>query len=358
MTRQRDKLINFVSKFIGTVRFDNHHFMAVMGYTDFKIWNILISWVYYVEGLGFEIKDETPRVIIKFLKQAKVSLQATDRYLRTNNNIEFINKTLRSYMEDVGITHQISVARTPQQNGVVERRNCTLVVAARTMLIFSKSSLFLWAEAVATTCYTQNRSLIHTQYNKTLYERLRNQKPDLKFFHVFGALCYSTNVNEDLGIFINQSKYALKVLKKYRLETSDVIDTPMVERSKLDKDPQETQVDPTLYQSIVGSLMYLIASRSDLVFVVCMCTRYQAKPTEKHLTAVKWVFRYLRGIINMGLWYLKDIGFELMDFADANHIGWQDTRRSTSGSAQFIGEKLVRWSSKKQKCTAVLTAEA
>ncbi|GJX00298.1 hypothetical protein Tco_0184211 [Tanacetum coccineum] len=81
------------------------------------------------------------------------------------------------------------------------------------------------------------------------------------------------------------------MLKKYGLKNSDVVDTPMVERSKLDEDPQGTPVDPTRYRSMVSSLMYLTTSRPDLVFVVCMCARYQAKPTEKHLTAVKWVFR-------------------------------------------------------------------
>ncbi|GKD38595.1 integrase, catalytic region, zinc finger, CCHC-type containing protein [Tanacetum coccineum] len=89
--------------------------------------------------------------------------------------------------------------RTPQQNGVVERRNHTLVEAAKTMLIFSKALMFLWAEAVATACYTQNRSLIHTRHNKTPYELVHDKKPDLTFFRVFGALCYPTNDNEDLG---------------------------------------------------------------------------------------------------------------------------------------------------------------
>ncbi|GJR80120.1 retrovirus-related pol polyprotein from transposon TNT 1-94 [Tanacetum coccineum] len=101
----------------------------------------------------------------------------------------------------VGIFHQKSVPRTPQQNGVVERRNRTLVEAARTMMIFSKAPMFLWAEAVATACYTQNRSLIHTRHNKTPYELVHDKKPDLTFFRVFGALCYPTNDSENLGKF-------------------------------------------------------------------------------------------------------------------------------------------------------------
>ncbi|GJW80333.1 retrovirus-related pol polyprotein from transposon TNT 1-94, partial [Tanacetum coccineum] len=97
------------------------------------------------------------------------------------------------------IFHQKSISRTPQQNGVVERRNRTFVEAARTMLIFSKALMFLLADSVATACYTQNSSLIHTRHDKTPYELVHDKKPDLIFFYVFGALCYPTNDNEDLG---------------------------------------------------------------------------------------------------------------------------------------------------------------
>ncbi|GKD73519.1 hypothetical protein Tco_1331801 [Tanacetum coccineum] len=109
---------------------------------------------------------------------------------------------------------------------------------------------------------------------------------------------------------------------------------------------------------MVGSLMYLTASIPDLVFAVCMCVRYEASPTKKHLVALKGVFRYLRGTINWGLWYPKDIAMALIAYADADHAGCQDTQRSTSGIAQFLGDKLVSWSSKKQKSTAISTIEA
>ncbi|GKA10004.1 retrovirus-related pol polyprotein from transposon TNT 1-94 [Tanacetum coccineum] len=314
------------------------------------------------------------------------------------------------YYEDFGITHQTLVARTPQQNGVDERRNRTLVEAARTMLIFSKALLFLWAEAVATTCYTQNRSLIRTRHNKTPYELIHDRKPNLKYLHLFGALCYLTNDSEDLGklrpkadigIFIGYSPtnkavvspvppiaapipanttdipsstiidqdapststspiieetqalvihqdqdhpnyvyrlkkalYGLKqalrtwydllskfllsqkfskgvvdptlftrkegkdILLKYGMESSDPVDTPMVERTKLNEDPQGISVDPTRYRGMVGSFMYLTSSRPDLVFDVCMLC--------------------------------PDTGTELVAYVDAYHAGCQDTRRSTS----------------------------
>ncbi|GJS51344.1 retrovirus-related pol polyprotein from transposon TNT 1-94 [Tanacetum coccineum] len=851
----KSPFLNFVKKFIGTVRFRNDHFGAIMGYGDYVIdgvdlikgrrgtnlYTISIedimrsspicllskasknkSWLWHhrlnhlnfgtlndlarkdlVRGLPrftwvkfLRSKDETPVFVINLLKQLQVGLNKTVWFVRTDNGTEFVNKILIDYYESVGITHEKTVPRTPQQNSVVERRNRTLVEAARTMLIFSKAPLFLWAEAVATACYTQNRSLIHTLHNKTPYELVHDKKLDLSFLCIFGALCYPTNYNEDLGklkakadigffvgyalnrkgyriynkrtrqimetiyvtfdelteqmahvhsssgpapnlltpgpissrlvpnsapaipyvpptnkylellfqpmfdkyfetptgdhqmphvlaaptpaiptgpsvsisfdhdvplgsyspsssayqsslvhhsvatehsfevnlfaatehepfvnvfapdpnseasssrvimltepsqstqphehlqkwtdshpldniignpsrlvstrkqlatdalwcfynsiykvkldeygdvlknkarlvakgyrqeegldfeesfapvarleairiflanaasknmtvyqmdvkaaflneelkeevyvsqpegfvdpdrphhvyrlkkalyglkqapqawydtlskfllaqgfskgvvdptlfirktgkhtlhvqiyvddiifastdtkdcdrfsnemsskfqmsmmgqisfflglqisqnprgIFINQSKYANEILKKFDLHKSDPVDTPMVERTKLDEDLLGIPIDQTQYRSMIGSLMYLTASRPDLVFVVCMCARYQSKPTKKHLEAVKRVFRYLQGTINMGLWYPKDTAMALTAYADADHAGCQDTRRSTSGSAQFLGDKLVSWSSKKQTSTSISSTEA
>ncbi|GKB58128.1 ribonuclease H-like domain-containing protein [Tanacetum coccineum] len=107
-------------------------------------------------------------------------------------------------------------------------------------------------------------------------------------------------------------------------------------------------VDQTDYRSKIRSLMYLTSSRPDIVQAVCCCARYQARPTEKHLKEVKRIFRYLRCTINMGLWYPKDSGFKLTAFSDADHAGCIDTRKSTSGGIQFLGDKLVSWMSKKQ----------
>ncbi|GJX65246.1 retrotransposon protein, putative, unclassified [Tanacetum coccineum] len=160
------------------------------------------------------------------------------------------------------------------------------------------------------------------------------------------------------GIFINQSNYALEIIKKYGMLSSDPVDIPMVDKSKLDKDLQGKPVDPIHYHGMIGSLMYLTSSRSDLVFAVCMCAWYQAKPTEKHLHVVKRIFRYLKGTIDMGIWYSKDSCITLTTYADADHARCQDTRQSTSGSAQFLGDKLVSWSSKKQKIIAISSIEA
>ncbi|GJZ15387.1 retrovirus-related pol polyprotein from transposon TNT 1-94 [Tanacetum coccineum] len=144
-------------------------------------------------------KDEAPDFIIKFLKMIQVRLKTPVRRIRTDNGTEFVNQTLREYYEKVGISHETSVARSPQQNGVVERRNRTLIEAARTMLIYAKALLFLWAKAVVIACYTQNYSIICLFHGKTPYELLHDKLPDLSFFYVFGALCYPTNDSENLG---------------------------------------------------------------------------------------------------------------------------------------------------------------
>ncbi|GJU02892.1 retrovirus-related pol polyprotein from transposon TNT 1-94 [Tanacetum coccineum] len=392
------------------------------------------TWVKFLRS-----KDEAPDFIIKFLKMIQVRLKVPVRRIRTDNGTEFVNQTLREYYEKVGISHETSVARSPQQNGVVERRNRTLIEAARTMLIYAKALLFLWAEAVATACYTQNRSIVRLRHGKTPYELLHDKPPDLSFFHVFGALAiriflafaahmnmvvYQMDVNtaflnsnlreevyvsqpdgfvdpdnpnhvyklkkalyglkqaprawydmlslflisqdfskgsvdptlfirkegkelllvqvyvDDIifvastpelcdlfakimcskfkmsmmgkisfflglqifqnprGIFINQSKYALESLKKYDFDSCDPVDTPMVEKSKLDEDKEGKAVDPSHYHDMIGTLLYLTA-------------------------------------------ILKDSSIALTAFADADHAGCQDTRRSTSGSMQFLGDRLL-----------------
>nr|GFB25289.1 retrovirus-related Pol polyprotein from transposon TNT 1-94 [Tanacetum cinerariifolium] len=143
-------------------------------------------------------KDEAPEVIIKFLKRITVLLQSPVIIIRTDNGTKFKNQVLKVYFNYVGISHQMSSIRTQQQNRVVERRNRTLVEAARTMLIFSCAPLFLWAEAIATACFTQNRSIIHRRFNKTPYELINGRKPDISFLYVFGALCYPKNDREDI----------------------------------------------------------------------------------------------------------------------------------------------------------------
>nr|GEV31720.1 integrase, catalytic region, zinc finger, CCHC-type, peptidase aspartic, catalytic [Tanacetum cinerariifolium] len=745
MTRNIKLLINFVEKFLGTVKFGNDQIAPILGYGDLVKGAVTINRVYYVEGLNHNLfsvgqlcdadlevafrkstcyirdlkgndllieagskdhppmlvpgnyiqwksrikytwthflrsKDETPEVLIDFLRLVQRGLHAQVRIIRTDKGTEFLNQTLHAYFASEGILHQTSVAQTPEQNGIVKRRNSTLVEAARTMLNAAKVPLFFWTEAIATSCFTQNHSLVIPRHEKTRYHIINDQKPSVKFFHIFGSLCYIVRDGENLnkmkgkgdacifvgystqsrayrvfnkrtrvivetihvnfeelphmasdhvssdpapecqrtvlehdnlspclqcpenvphidktvttsneldllfspmfdellngssqvvsksfavttadannqrqqqlttplnnqkttaptyqvpthaqtitptenmnqaemiaenaqvendefinvfytpvqdqwetlsrhvdssnmhtlyqhhpsehrwtkdhpleqeelyqydrldvwelvdrplctnvinmkwlwknkcdeennvirnksrlvakgyaqkeevdfeesfapvarlkavrlfitkyemsmmgelklflriqihqsprGIFINQVKHAQEILIKHGMTSCDSVGTSMATKH-LDADLSGTPVDQTKYRSMVGALMYLTASRPDIMHATCYCARYQVKPTEKHLTAVKRIFRYLKDTTHMGLWYPKDTGFELTAFSDSNHTGYLDSCKSTSGGIQFLGgDKLVSWSLMKQDCTSMSSAEA
>nr|GEX16777.1 uncharacterized mitochondrial protein AtMg00810-like [Tanacetum cinerariifolium]GEX21674.1 uncharacterized mitochondrial protein AtMg00810-like [Tanacetum cinerariifolium] len=470
----RSQLMNFVSKFLGTVRFENDQVAKIIRYGDDQLGNVIILRVYYVEGLGYNLfsvgqfcdadlevafskntcfirnlegvdllsgsRDTNLYIIslndmlktysIFLLSKAsktkswlwhrqlshfnfsilnklakdglargipKLKFQKV-RNVRTDNETKFVNQTLYDFYKKVSISHQTSVARTPQQNGV---------------------------KAINTTCYTQNRSLIRLHYNKSSYELMHEKKPDLSFLHVFSSLCYPTNDSEHLGklnakaginIFVGYAP-AKKPFRIYNRRTRKIMETthvtfdeltamaseqfgsgpglqsmtptttssvlvadapravdttespvstsidldapsasvvdltlfirkagndlilvqiyvgdiifastntalcnefanlmttkfkmsmmgqmsffiglpisqniPMVEKNKLDEDLQGTPVDATHYRGTIGSLMYLTSHRPDLIYAVCLCARYQAKPTEKHLNVVKRIF--------------------------------------------------------------------
>ncbi|GKC09889.1 retrovirus-related pol polyprotein from transposon TNT 1-94 [Tanacetum coccineum] len=161
------------------------------------------------------VADEAQDMIIDFINQVQRNLKAQILMIQTDNGTKFKNEKLQAFYAKLGIVHKTSIAHTPQQNGVVQRRNQTPVEATRTMLIFSKTPEFLWAKAIATACFTQNHSIVHTQYNKTPYELIRGRKSNIQYLHVFGSLCYPTNDRDDLrkiklkadiGIFIGYSE--------------------------------------------------------------------------------------------------------------------------------------------------------
>ncbi|GJT52727.1 retrovirus-related pol polyprotein from transposon TNT 1-94 [Tanacetum coccineum] len=261
-----------------SVKFGNDRVAKILGYGDYQIGNVTISSVYYVEGLRHNLfsvgqfydsnlevdfcqhtcficdlegvdlltgsrgnnlytlslrdmmvkflrtKDEAPDFIIKFLKMIQVRLKVTVQRIRIDNGTEFVNQTLREYYEKIGISHETSVARSPQQNGVVEKRNHTLIEASRTMLIYAKAPLFLSTEAVATACYTQNRFIVRLRHDKTPYELLHDKPPDLSFFHVFGTLCYPTNDGENLD----------ESSKQFMTRANPLPSTPFVPPSRTD----------------------------------------------------------------------------------------------------------------------------
>ncbi|KAJ9544442.1 hypothetical protein OSB04_024149 [Centaurea solstitialis] len=149
------------------------------------------------------------------------------------------------------------------------------------------------------------------------------------------------------GIFINQGKYVLDMLKKFDLTSCTPMKTPMASPLSLDEDSNEKPVDVTLYRGMIGSLLYLTASRPDIMYYTYLCARYQAEAKESHLTAVKRIFRYLKGTPNLGLRYAKDSGFDPTAYSDSDFAGCKIERKSTTGGCQLLGGKLVNWTSKK-----------
>ena len=160
------------------------------------------------------------------------------------------------------------------------------------------------------------------------------------------------------GTFINQSKYTKELLKRFKLENCKTRPTPMSTTLKLDKDENGKRVCEKLYRGMIGSLLYLTASRPDIMFSVCLCARFQSCPRESHLSAVKRIFKYLAGTIEIGLWYPKFTSFDLIGYSDADFAGCKVDRKSTSGTCHFLGNSLISWHSKKQNSVALSTAEA
>lgn len=149
------------------------------------------------------------------------------------------------------------------------------------------------------------------------------------------------------GIFISQAKYANNLVKRFGLEGVKQMRTPMGSHEKLTKDEEGIPVDSKLFRSMIGSLLYLTASRPDLCFSVGLCARYQANPKETHLKAVKRIIRYVNGTSNYGIWFSKDTNTYLVGFSDADWAGSSDDRKSTTGGCFYVGCNLVSWHSKK-----------
>ncbi|GJX53598.1 putative ribonuclease H-like domain-containing protein [Tanacetum coccineum] len=160
------------------------------------------------------------------------------------------------------------------------------------------------------------------------------------------------------GIFISQDKYVAEILKKFDLVNVKTAITPMETKVALTKDEEAVDVDVHLYRSMIGSLMYLTASRPDIMYAVCVCSRFQVTPKTSHLNAVKRIFKYLKGKPHLGLWYPRESPFDLEAFSDSDYGGSNLDRKSTTGGCQFLGQRLISWQCKKQTIVATSTTEA
>ncbi|GJS25788.1 putative ribonuclease H-like domain-containing protein, partial [Tanacetum coccineum] len=157
------------------------------------------------------------------------------------------------------------------------------------------------------------------------------------------------------GIFISQDKYVAEILKKFDFASVKTASTPIETQKPLVKDEEASDVDAHLYRSMIGSLMYVTASRPDIMFAVCACSRFQVTPKTSHLSAVKRIFRYLKGKPKLGLWYPRESSFDLESYSDSDYAGANLDRKSTTGGCQFLGRRLITWQCKKQTIVATST---
>jgi hypothetical protein len=275
--------------------------------------------------------------------------------IRSDNGSEFKNLQVEEYLEEEGIKHEFSAPYTPQQNGVVERKNKMLIDMARTMLEEFKTPERFWSEAVNTDCHAINQVYLHRLLKKTLVMTQKfemSMMGELNYFLGFQVKQLKDNT------FISQTKYTQDLLKWFGMKDAKPAKTPMGTDGHVDLNKGGKSVDQKAYRSMVGSLLYLCASRPNIMLSVCMCARFQSDPRECHLVAVKRILRYLVATPCFRIWYPKGSTFELIGYSDSDYAGCKVDRKSTSGTCQFLGRSLVSWSSKKQTSVALSTAEA
>nr|GEU49590.1 uncharacterized mitochondrial protein AtMg00810-like [Tanacetum cinerariifolium] len=160
------------------------------------------------------------------------------------------------------------------------------------------------------------------------------------------------------GIFISQDKYVPEILRKLRLTEGKLASTSIDTEKPLLMDPDGEDVDVHTYMSMIGSLMYLTSSRPDIMFAVCACACFLVTPKASHLHAVKRIFRYLKGKPHLGLWYPKDLPFDLVAYSDSDYAGASLDKKSKTRGCQFLGCRLISWQCKKQTVVATSSTEA
>ncbi|XP_073046244.1 uncharacterized protein [Primulina eburnea] len=202
------------------------------------------------------------------------------------------------------------------------------------------------------------------EVDKTLF--IQKSKHDILVCQIYvDDIIFGASSQKDVDEFVKcmsttfeMSMYAKNLVKKFSAENTKHMKTPMGSSEKMSKEDVAADVDNTQYRSIIGSLLYLSASRPDIMFSVCLCARYQADPKVTHLKAVKRILRYISGTVDLGLWYTKETNTNLVGFSDADWAGNLDDRKSTTGGCFYLGNNLVSWYSRKQNCVSLSTAES
>ncbi|GKB23491.1 putative ribonuclease H-like domain-containing protein, partial [Tanacetum coccineum] len=224
----------------------------------------------------------------------------------------------------------------------------------KTLLIKKiKNDILLVQVYVDDIIFGSTKESLSTEFEQLMHKRFQiSSVGELTFF-----LGLQVEQRKD-DIFLSQDKYVYDILKKFDFSSVKTASTPMETHKPLSKDTTGTDVDVHLYRSMIGSLMYLTSSRTDIMFVVCACSRFQVQPKASHMHAVKRIFRYLKGQPTLGLWYPKDSPMDLIAYSDSDYAGASIDRKSTTGGCQFLGCRLISWQCKKQTIVANSTTKA
>nr|GEU48602.1 integrase, catalytic region, zinc finger, CCHC-type, peptidase aspartic, catalytic [Tanacetum cinerariifolium] len=367
MTGNLKLLINFIWKFMGTVRFENDHVDTILGFSDLQWGNILITRVYFIKGLGhnlFSIGQFCDSDLeVAFRRDACFvrNIEGVDLLKREcSTNLYTINHHEMTYASPIFLMARASSTKSWLWHQRLSHLNFdTINDLARNDLVAGLPKFKYHKEHLCPSCeqgkskrashppkpVPNSRQRLHLLHMDLcgpirIASINRKRKPDISFLHVFGALCYPKNDREDIGklgakgdigFFIGYSadSYAYRV---YNRKTKKIIETMNVSFDELSAMAFEQRSSKPGLNSMTSRH---ISSGLDLTYALpdIVHATYQAKPTEKHPKEVKRIFRYLRGIVNTGLWYTKDSGFDLTGFSDADYAGCKDTFKSTSGRA-------------------------
>nr|GEU96309.1 putative ribonuclease H-like domain-containing protein [Tanacetum cinerariifolium] len=333
------------------------------------------SWVFFLAT-----KDETSGILKTFITGIENQLDYKVKVIRSDNGTEFKNSVMNQFCDMKGIKREFSVARTPQQNGVAKRKNKTLIEATRTMLVDSKLPITFWAEAVNTACYVLNKALVIKPHNKTSYELIRGRPPLIDFMKPFGCPVTILNTKDYLGKFdekVNEGFFvgysvvskAMRVFNKRTRIVEKTLNvrfpenTPNVKgngpdwlfdidsltismnyvpvvagfQTNEEVDMNNVVSSYTILDALLIKLLkdhpknQVIASRPNITFIVCACTRFQLNLKTSHLYVVKRIFRYLNGQPKLGLWYPRDSPFNLEAYSDSDYAGANLDMKSTTG---------------------------
>ncbi|KAK2981153.1 hypothetical protein RJ640_013475 [Escallonia rubra] len=363
-----------------------HQFISNVYYVPEMKANILSmgqlkTWVYFLKQ-KLEVFSTFKRFNALVKNQSGYQIKA----MRSDRDGEFRSKEFKAFCEENGICRPLTIPYSPQQNGVVERKNRSILNMTRSMLKSKNLPKEFWAEAVdcasrfkrgyklynsvdkkmkvsRDVTFDEKSSWDWTDRDKEQYMFDDFKKEMTKEFEItdIGLMSYYLGIEVKQrydGIFISQEAYTKEVLKRFNMENCNPISIPIQVEKKLSRHVKGGPIDRTLFRSLVGSLRYLTCTRPDILYAVGYISRYMENPTTCHFKVSKRILRYLKGTIDLGKFYPSPGDMKLVGYSDSDWVRHVDDRKSTTGFIFYFGETAFTWTSKKQSIVTLSTCEA